>query len=257
MNEFPASAVAYGFIRCGLTDEWEDACMDRDTRIISRSTHNQWYHEQRKQIRRFASRLKFDLNQCFFECEGSIHSALVIKQPLSKRAKLAELFNVVDSGCVVIVDDRKRLDDDTITQQFVCREFAAKNVPIIEAVSGMVLTANANWKIELSNAPRQNLIESKRQIQLWKSMATHQRTGKSVGRKSFGYTVEQDMVVKRIGELYKKLPRDQRRRGRTRRSFREIARVLDQEGQLSPTGVKWNGKTVERVLRRYQLLKPE
>ena len=78
MNELPDSAVAYGFIRCGLTDDWEDAYTDRDFRIISRSTHNQWYDEQRKQIRRFARRLKFDLKQCFFECEGSINSVRII-----------------------------------------------------------------------------------------------------------------------------------------------------------------------------------
>lgn len=55
--------TAMGYVRCGLPDDWWDSyekALNVRRRVLSRSTNNQWFYQQRNLIRRFARRLEPD-----------------------------------------------------------------------------------------------------------------------------------------------------------------------------------------------------
>lgn len=253
--------VAVGYIRCGLPDEWEKHFLSLDFRFPSRSTKNRWFYQQKNLIRRLAKDREFQLMRCFFDAEGT-PKKLIVPLPLSRRRELAKLFNSVSDGDagVVLIDHRRRLDRSEIVRCLLCKEFSSLGVTIIEATTGDELTTVQNWEPRLAATTKGRLDKAERQVRAFKSLATRLKAGSTAGRKPFGQTEEEKKAIRRIQSLYRTLPRDKwKHRGGhviKRRSFREIARCLNEEQVPTRTGAPWSDRMVTAIVKRLGLLGP-
>lgn len=175
---------------------------------------------------------------------------------LFRRDELARLFIAAsDKMCrMVIVDHRCRLDQDKLICSMVCKEFAAIGVQVFEAKTGIELTMPEFWEPQIDAASHAKYRRAERRVRSWKALVTRIRSDTTAGRKSFGQNEQEQLAISRISELHRVLPRDQwkRRRGNLvkRRSYREIARCLNEEGVPTRTGVRWSDRTVAAVLKR-------
>jgi hypothetical protein len=122
--------TAFGYIRCGLPDEWLDYYVSLDSRFPSRSAGNPWYNEQRRLIRPFVHEAGFESPKCFFEVEGTPEKP-IDPIPISRRAELAKLFVEVTSrgNGVVVVDVGDRLDENHLVRALLCQFFFECYVP--------------------------------------------------------------------------------------------------------------------------------
>ncbi|GEM_PF-6235209 len=247
-----------GYIRCGLPDDWWDSydkAWNVRHRVLSRSTNNQWFYEQRNLIRRFANKIGARLERCFFDAEDS-PMEFVGPLVLFCRDELAKLFVAASQQMcdMVIVDDRCRLDNDKLICSMVCREFAAIDVPVVEAKTGAELTVSEFWEPHIAAASHAKYRTTERRLRSWKALTTRIRSDTRAGRKPFGQNDQEQLAISRIRELRRVLPRDQwkRRSGGVvkRRSYREIARCLNEEEVPTRTGVPWSDRTVAAVLKR-------
>ena len=102
------------------------------------------------------------------------------------------------------------------------------------------------------------LLAAQKRLTTWKRLVTRLRVNCQVGRKQFGSNAAEVLAVQRIRVLFRVLPKDQRGRFRgrakKRRSFQEIANVLNTEGVASRSGKPWSARTVYGIIDREGLL---
>lgn len=248
-------STAFAYVRCGVTDHWIDEFVRHDTRVLSRGSHNELVNAQWRVIRSYARREKLELRR-FYDAEETtpkLHAPL----PLPRRKQLAALFvRAIRLGVrTILVDDRHRFDEDEMIRSVLLSVFRAAGIRVFEARTGLELTAlefTQNAKIP----DTENLRSARIVVGRWKWLVSRLRSGSQLGRKPFGSMGDEQSTVNRIRELYRILPRSRwRRRGSNlikRRSYREIATILNQESIPTRTGREWSGTVVYGVLKRLE-----
>ena len=71
-----------------------------------------------------------------------------------------------------------------------------------------------------------------------------EKTGRCEGKKPFGYYEGEEETLRLIKKLYRK-PHNEKRLG-----YYVIARILNEKGVPTRTGVLWNGMTIKGILKR-------
>jgi hypothetical protein len=252
--------TTFAYIRCGLPPDWEAWYLEDNYRILSRASKNRWAYEQWNRVRQYARQHGLDLRRRFFDAEGTPTNP-ISPLPLPRRRQLAELFIRATrlGGRTVLVDDRRRLDEDDIVRAVLCGIFREAGVKVIEATTGRDLTATDDDATPPGD-DQGRLRQARRVVGLWKGLVSRLRSGSELGRKPFGSSSGEQGAVDRIRELYRVLPRHcWRRRGAIlikRRSFQEIAATLNREGIPTRTGRPWSGPVVFGILKRLKLWKP-
>jgi hypothetical protein len=180
--------------------------------------------------------------------------------PLWNRTELAKVALAVRILGIktILVDKLQRLDDNRLVAAMLCDHFHALGATIIEADSGQQLTSKAFFDPILKAAAQHEYHQARRVVGSWKTsvgdLEERLRTGKPTrrGRKRFGSRPEEVAAVKRICELYRVLPKGERNhyRGRKRRSFRQIAQIMNDEGWPTQTGKPWSGTVIRQILKR-------
>jgi hypothetical protein len=89
-------------------------------------------------------------------------------------------------------------------------------------------------------------------------MAARLKNQSGLGRRPFGALLDEAPALARIRELYRVLPKSQwrTRKGvvQKRRSFAEIAAILNGEEVPTRTGRAWSARTVHGILDRLGLI---
>jgi len=259
----PESAVTQetvvGYIRCGVPDDWGYRFPWH--RSPSRSTKNELFNLQWNQLRAFARDHHWKLTCRFFDPEGSLYD-FNQELPLIKRQQLAELFvwsRAQSHPVIVLVDDRKRLEPNEVLRARLLKAFDAAFIQVIETSTGRNLGRDHAEVLE--KAKPRTLAKANRLVALWLALVARFEKDMNVGRKPYGGSAnpEEEFGLQRLKELYRSLPRNQwRRRGDRvfkRRSFRQIASMLNEEGIPTRTGKPWTDGTVRGILKRLKLLK--
>jgi hypothetical protein len=251
--------LVVGYIRCGVPDDW--AGRFPSSRSPSRSTKNELFNLQWNQLRAFARDNSWKLARRFFDPEGSLYDGNH-ELPLLKRQQLAELFvwaREQSHPVIVLVDDRKRLDPNEVLRARLLKAFDAAFIKVIETSTGQNLGLDHAEVLE--KAKPRTLTKANRIVALWLALVARLETDLNIGRKPYGGSAneEEELGLQRLKELYRPLPRNQwRRRGDRvfkRRSFRQIASMLNEEGIPTRTGKPWADATVRGILKRLKLLR--
>jgi hypothetical protein len=252
-----SNTPVYAYIRCGVPPEWEAYALGLGYGYPSRSTRNQWFLAQWNAVRRHARTNGMRVVRRFFDSEGRLDK-LVDPLTLPRRRQLAELFRTVRDGEVrtVLVDDRSRLDADSAVRAELYRAFRDLGVRIVETGTGTVLTDNCGAEGPAGGGTPAGR-SARKLVALWKGLVTRVETDVRVGQKPFGSLPGEAAVLVRVRELYRVLPRSGwRRRGWwvwKRRSFGEIATVLNDEQRPTRGGGAWSARTVYGILKRLGL----
>lgn len=251
--------LVVGYIRCGVPEDW--AQKFTEGRTPSRSTKNELFNLQWNQLRAFARENYWKLTRRFFDPEGSLYDHNQ-ELPLLKRKQLAELFDWARAQLhpvVVLVDDRKRLEPNEVLRARLLKTFDAASMRVIETRTGQTL--GLDYAEVLNKAKPRSLARANRIVALWLALVARREKDMNVGRKPYGCSSneEEELGLRRLNELYRPLSRNQwRRRGDRvfkRRSFRQIAAMLNEEGIPTRTGKPWTDGTVRGILKRLKLLR--
>jgi hypothetical protein len=259
----PESSVTHewvvGYIRCGVPDDW--AQKFSEGRTPSRSTKNELFNSQWNQLRAFARDNYWNLARRFFDPEGSLYDDNQ-DLPLFKRQQLAKLFvwaRTQGQPVIVLVDDRKRLEPNEVLRARLLKEFDAAYLRVIETRTGQTL--GLDHPEVLNNAKPRTLTRANRLVALWLATVSCLEKDINVGRKPYGCPANDAEAIglQRLKELYHSLPRNQwRKHGDQvfkRRSFRQIASMLNEEGIPTRTGKPWTDGAVRGILKRLKLLR--
>ena len=170
---------------------------------------------------------------------------------LEHRQGLAALLDHIESNGVqiVLVERADRLARDLMVGEVILGQFRDLGVSVISADSGVDLTTG-------DDDPTRTLIRQvlgavsqfDKSIIVLKLRAarerTKQKTGRCEGRKPYGFYPGEDRIIQRIKELYRK-PHGEKRLG-----FGTIARLLNEEGISTRSGVPWSDTQVKSILTR-------
>lgn len=254
--------TAFAYIRCAVTEEWDDEYAKLESRLarLSRSTKNRLAYDQHNHIRRFAKERGYELGRRFFEIEGWMADE-ANPTSLEQREKLAELlFEAVRRNVrIVLVDDRTRLDEDVVVRSELCRVFLDCKVKVYEAKTGSELHP-LNQSNDSTPVDSSRLRAARVLVGRWKSMVTRLRSNSRLGRKPFGAKGQEGEAIEKIRVHFRRLPKSKWRNRRgvilMRRSFREIANLLNLEGVPTRTGRPWSATVVRGILVRLKLWTP-
>ena len=170
---------------------------------------------------------------------------------LADRPALSGLFSaILGNGVrVVLVEKADRLARDLIVSELLLQQFHDIGVQVIEAESGADLTAGTdNPSAKLIRQILAAVAEFDKTSIVLKLRAARSRKrreqGRCEGRKPYGDRPNEAAVIERMRALRRKP------KGGQRRSFAEIASILNEEGVLSRTGKPWAPEVVRRILLR-------
>ena len=79
--------------------------------------------------------------------------------------------------------------------------------------------------------------------------AKRAKTGRREGRKPYGYYPKEEETIKRMRQLYRKKP------GEERLNCHRIAKILNKEKRPTRQGGPWQGTQVQQILKRLKLVK--
>jgi hypothetical protein len=260
VRPFEVEKTAFAYVRCGVTRNWVNKFDELDRRVLSRGNHNELVNGQWKLIRRYVRKHELELRRRFFDAEGN---AEVLHTPLALpcRRELAALFIEATRLGVrtILVDSGVRLDEDDVVRAVLCESFRDAGIRVIEAATGQELTADESVGGGAHDDHRR-WKQARRLVGRWKWLVTRMRSGSDLGRKPFGTSADEEEGLDRLRELCRVSPRaNWRRRGKTvikRRSFREIATILNAESVPTRTGRPWSGPVVFGILKRLGLTEP-
>jgi DNA invertase Pin-like site-specific DNA recombinase len=170
---------------------------------------------------------------------------------LSEREALGELLDRIDSNGVrvVIVERADRLARDLVVGELLLAEFRRRDVRVLSAEGGVDLTAVDDPTSKLIRQVLGAVAEFEKSVLVAKMRAARDRRSKVAGRrvegrKRYGHTKAEQVVLGRVRELRRKP------RGSTRRSWTAVAAVLNAEGLVAREGQAWNAGTLHRIGRR-------
>ena len=135
----------------------------------------------------------------------------------------------------------------------------SRSLRVIETGTGIEITQSADVAAALLvNSDRLPAI--RKEIAAWRRGLTRILTGREVGRMEFGKAKSDRETVYRLLALYRPLRGTQpRRRGGvtySRRSYREIADIMNREMRPSPSGKKWSASSVYAFLKSRGKIRP-
>ena len=170
---------------------------------------------------------------------------------LADRPGLAALLDRIESNgvTVVLVENASRLARDLMIAEVILAQFRAQGVTVIEADGGNDLTVGGNDPTgKLIRQILGAVSEFDKNVTVLKLRAARERKrregGKCEGRKAFGTTAIERETLTRMKHLARK-PRNS-----DRRSYGQIAELLNSEGCRTRTGRPWNRGTIFAILKR-------
>jgi DNA invertase Pin-like site-specific DNA recombinase len=198
------------------------------------------FTRQEKAIRKYAKLNGIDVAGIYKE-EG-------VSGSLANRPSLAEMIVDLEKNGhgikTVIVEKLDRIARDLMIQESIIQDFKENGVSLISVVEGADL---------LDNDPTRKLVrqvlgaiaEYEKTMLVQKLRVARQRnkakTGKCEGRKSYKEAVPETVAyIKRLRRKPK---------GRIRKSYRQIAEILNAEGIRTLNGQPWNLQTVKNALK--------
>ena len=208
------------------------------------------FPRQRAAVAAYAKRHRLELVQEFRD-EGVSGTS-----DIQNRPGLAALLDYVEASGVscVLIENASRLSRDLWVQEAALGEFRRHGVAVFDASA-----ENAgDLALDEGEEPTRKLIrrmlgvlhEWEKDMTLQKLRAARERkrreTGRCEGRKPFGSTPAEEAALRRMKELARK-PRLY-----PRKTNAEIARLLNEEGHCSRTGVPWTAAMVWSVMKRHR-----
>jgi len=198
---------------------------------------------QKQIIRDYAKQAGYELIQVYQEAiTGTDADRPVFTQMLA---------DLLSNDCrVVIVERLDRLARDLVLQLQLVGLLCSKGITLISADTGQDVTAaffgdpmlKAMIQVQgvFSELDKSMLVAKLRKAR----QAKKTKTGRCEGRKPFGFYPGEDETLKRIKQLHRK-PRGGKRLGPY-----QIARILNEEGYPTRTGVPWHGSHISTILKR-------
>lgn len=247
----PRSSI--GYVRCGLPKNWIDIhemhyVKPEVPQPVSTRSLNPLHRHQKNVIRRYVYRRGLRLWRIF----SDVDKKSVLN--LAERVGLGRMiFHLKNRGILRVIVDRVECLSRNLDEQFVLlQEFRASGVRVIDGSRPRELTSSSylnrlglRTSAEGIKAARKALRELK-----WRGSLLGAKA--CVGRKAYGSSTLEKRVLTRILELCRTLPKDQRSRGRIRRSFKQIADALNAEKLASRTGKPWTASTVQGIIKRHR-----
>ncbi|MEZ5989856.1 MAG: recombinase family protein [Planctomycetota bacterium] len=205
------------------------------------------FPRQRKVIAKFAASAGVSVVEEFTD-EGVSGT-----KPLAQRPGLSALLaRILSNGVrLVLVEKADRLARDLIEAELILRELSKAGVQVIEAEGGHDLSAgdDANPTAKLIRQVLGAVAEFEKSALVAKLRAARDRVraerGRCEGPVPYGKLPGEADGLSRLLLLARKP------RGKPRRSLREIARILDEEGVPTRTGAAWSASSVQLILRRH------
>ncbi len=201
------------------------------------------FSRQRDTIRRYAKEAHLEIDQWYEEA----FTGTEVDRPVFS----SMLEDLLSNGVrIIIVESLDRFARDLVVQHQLIALLIRKELTLISASTEHdVCAAVASDPMLKALVQIQGLFaELEKNLLVRKLAKSRQRIrekyGRCEGRKPFGYYEGEELVIKRIRQLYRKP------RGKHRRGPYQIARILNEEGHPTRTGVPWNGVVVRRILSR-------
>ncbi len=243
--------VAVGYVWCGLPKNWirvrEDHILAEPPRPASTRSLNTLHRKQKNPIRRYASCQGHRLWRVFSDVTPERDTPLQQRSGLGGmifHAKKREIQRVLVSGA-------ERLAANVAERVVLLRYFRSCKVRVIDVSHPRELTSDLYLDRLESRLSKEELAAARDALGILKRKSSLSGNRTEVGRKPFGTSSkEEGVVLRRIFELSRMLPKDQRRRGNCRRTFDQIAEVLNEEKQPTRTGKPWTGSTVLGIIKR-------
>ena len=145
----------------------------------------------------------------------------------------------------VLVEDLTRFRAPELDLALVLFHFSRHGVHVFEAASGKELTADLTPLNEtVQNANPQDVQAAERRLRAAKWRSTKKANGRKCGPKPYGELPGEERVLEEIAKLR------QKPRNRPRKSYQEIADILNGEGIPTRSGQPWQAKTVQVIVLR-------
>ncbi len=247
----PDDLGAVGYVWCGLPKNWikirEDHIFADPPRPASTRSLNTLHRKQKNPIRRYAFYQGIHLWRVFSDVTGE-HDT-----PLHNRHGLGGLiFHIKERGIQrILVSGAERLAVGVAERLVLLKFFRSCKVRVIDVCHPRELTSDLYLRRLAPRVSKEELAAARYALGILRRKASLSGTGATVGRKPFGTaSKEEGLVLRRISELSRMLPKDQRKRGACRRSFEQIAEVLNEEKRPTRTGKPWTGSTVRGIIKR-------
>ena len=145
----------------------------------------------------------------------------------------------------ILVESQSRFDAPDLDIALMLLHLSRRGIRLFEVISGQELTANATaLERTIGNADLHDLQNAKRRLRTAKWRAAKKNRGKKCGPKPFGEMPGETRVLEEICRLRMK-PRN-----RPRRSYREIAAILNENGMPTRSGHPWQAKTIQVIIQR-------
>lgn len=203
------------------------------------------FARQRATIRRYARSHKIDLiDECRDEVSGT--------KAIEARPGLAELLDRLESNGIqlVLVERADRIARDLVIGELILSRLRDLGVTVIECDGGNDLTAG-NQDDPTGVLIRQVLgavSQFDKSVIVLKLKAARDRTrkekGRCEGKKPFGTRPGEAATLRRIRQLRRKP------RGRKRRSYADVARILNEENRPTRHGRPWRPSSIYDILKR-------
>lgn len=202
------------------------------------------FPRQRQAVAQFAQRHGYEI-VAEFRDEGVSGT-----RELENRPALAALIDRIASNGVrvVLVERADRLARDLMIGEVILRELTKRGARVLTADGQDLTTGNGDPTRKLIRQVLGAVSEFEKSVLVLKLRAARERKrsrGERVeGVKPFGHFPGEQAIVSRMRELRRKPKKG------PRRSFAEIAAILNQEGVPTRSGRPWAAQTVGGILRR-------
>ena len=145
----------------------------------------------------------------------------------------------------VLVDHRSRFSAGELELAVLLQEFRKHGATVVEASSGTVLVQSQELVDDvLTRAKPEEAATVRRRLAAAKSKTTRMRNGTKPGPSLYGTLPGEQEVLQEIWKLRRKP------RGQPRRSYRQIADILNERGMLTRSGRPWQAKTIQVIVKR-------
>jgi hypothetical protein len=149
------------------------------------------------------------------------------------------------SGPVVLVESQPRFHAPDLDLALMLLHLSRQGVRLFEVSSGKELTAEvAALESTINQADLGEMQSAEQRLRTAKWRASKKSNGRKCGPKPFGELPGEDRVLEEISRLRTK-PRNQ-----PRRSYREIAAILNEKGMPTRSGRPWQAKTIQIIICR-------
>lgn len=214
-----------------------------------RRNFNIQYMEQRRRIAQFARRNGLGVRHTLCEVMELAPSDFFARPgieeligfvPSSRRA------HQPGSSCLtVLVESQNRFHAPDLDLALMLLHFSRQGVRLFEVSSGRELTAQvAALEGTIGQAAPCEVWTAEKQLRTAKWRDTKKRNRTKCGPKPFGEWPEEAAVLEEICRLRLK-PRNH-----PRRSYREIAAILNKLGMRTRSGMPWQPKTIQGIIWR-------